>query len=182
MNERVNSAVKALISDESLLAKFQDSPSDAMRKFELLECELEAVKLGDEQSLLAHGMDPALMGGKVVAPHWFNGLFGTVARRMAAPAVLAILLALGVHAADTQTASAARANFRAGSRVRNVRTFGPSGLHNISARARTRTQVRTVRARIRTRASARAGLSQAASQLGVCKCFVSPGDGSDGTP
>jgi hypothetical protein len=179
LNERVNRAVQALLSDKSLLFEFQENPADAMRQFGLTECELDAVRLGDEQSLLDHGMDPALIGGQAVAPHWFGGLIGTVARRMAAPAVLAILLALGVHAADSQTASAARANIRAGRRISGIRIHGPSGLRRASIRARARSNVRAARAGIRARASARAGLGRALAQVGCQKCLPPPSISTD---
>jgi hypothetical protein len=155
MANRVNAAFKALMSDDSLLAKFRTDPGEALRSFELLECELDAIKSGDQQALLTHGLDPQLITGPEVAPHWFSGLLGTVARRMAAPAVIAILLALGIHAADTQPASAARASLRARTRIRQVRTFGPSGLRRASLRANVRSSARRARVRISVRAKAR---------------------------
>ncbi|NQW18357.1 MAG: hypothetical protein HQ478_12815 [Chloroflexi bacterium] len=169
MNEPLNSAVKALISDGSLLSKFRRDPAAAMRRFKLSECELDAVKSGDEQQLLAHGMTPELITGQPQAPHWFGGLLGTVARRMAAPAVLAVLLAIAVQGAAAPDANAARANKRATRRVNNIRTFGPSGLRRASVRARTRSNVRYTRAGIRKRASYRVGLQTASAQLCV-KC------------
>ena len=77
MTERINTAVTALFSDSSLLAKFKNNPEKALRSFDLLECELDAVKSGDEQALLAHGLDPQLVIGHTVTPHWFRGLLGT---------------------------------------------------------------------------------------------------------
>jgi len=179
MNERVNNAVQALIADKSLLTAFKKQPAVALKRFNLLECELDAVKRGDDEALLNHGLDPMLIDGNVSAPHWFSGLFANVSRRMAAPAVIAILLAIGIHAADTQSASAARANLRAKSHVRSAREHQPTGLKRsfkrASARARKVSNVRTAQARVRTRASARAGLSNALSQIGCERCGLTDG-------
>ncbi|NQW19912.1 MAG: hypothetical protein HQ477_04180 [Chloroflexi bacterium] len=164
MTQRINSAVKALFADDSLLAMFRKNPDKAMRRFELLDCELDAIKLGDQEALLAHGLDENLITAPVMAPHWFTGLLGTVARRMAAPAVIAVLLALSIHAADISTASAARANVRARQRIGRIRAQGPLGLRRISLRARKRTNIRAVRARVLTRHSYRVGLDTAYAQ------------------
>jgi len=163
MAKRVNAAFKALMTDDSLLARFRTDPEEAMHSFELLECELDAIKNGDQEALLTHGLDPQLINGQEVAPHWFSGLLGTVARRMAAPAVIAILLAVGIHAADTQSASAARANFRAGNRIGRVRKSGPSGLRQARSRANKRSSARRARVgkRIVTDARYRSGIDTA---------------------
>ena len=176
MNDRVNKAVRDLTTDESLLAAFKDQPTLALKSYDLLECELEAIKQGDQQALLNHGLDPMIMEGRVSAAHWFTGLFATVSRRLAAPTVIAILLALGIHAADTQSASAARTNIRARRRVRSARAHNPLGIRTFSvranARARTRSNVRAAQTDVRKRASARAGLNNALSQVGCIKCVA----------
>ena len=169
MNERVNNAVRALIADKSLLATFKKDPAAALKRFSLLECELDAIKQGDDDALLSHGLDPMLIDGNVSAPHWFSGLFATVSRRMAAPAVIAILLALGVHAVDTQSASAARANLRARTQIRSARMHKPLGLRRSSVRANARAR-RVSNVRV-AQASARAGLDNALNQVAGCdKC------------
>jgi hypothetical protein len=179
MTDRVNAAFKALLSDDLLLKSFKKNPRKALRSFELLDCELDAIKLGDERALVAHGLDAELVVERVSSPHWFAGLFGTVARRMAAPAVLAVLLALSVQAFDAPTASAARANVRAGRRVGKIRAHGPLGLRRISLRTRARLNVRAVRARVREQGSYKRGLTNAIGQVGCLKCgSLPPTDGT----
>ena len=108
MTERINKAVLALATDDSLLAKFREDPAATLQEFELLECELDAVKSGDERLLLIHGLDPEIIFRQPPSPHWFGGLVGTVARRLAAPALIALLLALAVQGSGAQTASRRR--------------------------------------------------------------------------
>jgi len=172
MTERLNSAITALMTDNSLLSRFRGDPSGALERFGLSECELDAVKSGDEQALMAHGLAPEVVVGRPHAPHWFGGLVATVARRMAAPAVLAVLLALAVQGGGIPTASAGRANVRAVRRVGSMRTDGPLGMRRASVRARARADVPAIRAGIRARASHRFGVRTASSVLGVCKCDV----------
>lgn len=170
MTERLNSAVTALMTDNSLLSRFRRDPAAAMRRFELTDCELDAVKSGDEQALLSHGLAPEMVAGQTRAPHWFSGLVGTVARRMAAPAVIAVLFALAVQGGGIQTASAGRANIRARIRVGSMRADGPLGMRRASIRARARADVSGIRAGIRARASHRYGVRTAGSRMSVCKC------------
>jgi hypothetical protein len=182
MTQRINSAVKALATDDSLLAKFRQDPAAVLLDFELLECELEAVKSGDEGMLLAHGLDPELIFGRPSPPHWIAGLVGTVSRRLAVPALIAVLLALAVQGSGIQTASAARASFRARRQIHGVRTLGPAGLRREGSRvgARARARVRSVQKRISTRARYKNGLIKAQGNVGKCvKCSTAPpSDGS----
>ena len=143
-----------------------------MRRFRLSECELDALKSGDEQALLAHGLASELITGRPQAPHWFGGLVATVARRMAAPALIAVMLALAVQSGGIPTASAGRAEARF--RMRSMRDSGPLGLRRAKGRARVRTHVEAIRARVRGRSSStyRAGIRTARAQLGDCKCTV----------
>jgi hypothetical protein len=133
MNERLNSAVTALITDSSMLSRFRRNPTVAMRQFKLSDCELDALKSGDERSLIAHGLAPELVTARPHSPHWFSGLEGTVARRMAAAALMALLLALAIQNAGSPTASAnsARAKSRVGARLSRMREHGPAGLRTI---------------------------------------------------
>ncbi|MCH8115797.1 MAG: hypothetical protein IIB25_09985 [Chloroflexi bacterium] len=172
MNKRITSAVTALITDNSLLSRFRRNPAAAMRRFRLSECELDALKSGDEQALLAHGLASELITGRPQAPHWFGGLVATVARRMAAPALIAVMLALAVQSGGIPTASAGRADARF--RMRSMRDSGPLGLRRATGRARVRTHVEAIRARVRGRSSStyRAGIRTARAQLGDCKCTV----------
>jgi hypothetical protein len=130
------------------------------------------VKSGDEQALLAHGLDPQLVIGHTVTPHWFRGLLGTVARRMATPAVIAIMLAIAVQGSNVQTASADETPNRARARIRSMRSGGPSGLGRASARASKRSGVRAIRKRIGARAlrTYRVGLNRAVAQAGCGRC------------
>lgn len=170
MNKRITSAVTALITDNSLLSRFRRNPAAAMRRFRLSECELDALKSGDEQALLAHGLASELITGRPQAPHWFGGLVATVARRMAAPALIAVILALAVQSGGIPTASAGRADVRV--RMSSMRKSGPLGLRRASGRARVRTRIKSVRARVSGRAGYRAGIRTARAQLGNCECTV----------
>ncbi len=169
MTERLNSAITALMTDDSLLSRFQRSPEAAMRRFGLSECELDAVKSGDEQQLLAHGLKPELINRRPEAPHWFGGLLGTVARRVAAPVVIAVLVAFAVQGGGISTASAARANRNAARHVSRMRTGGPVGLRTLS-RTRARRQTRWVRASVRDGARYSVGLDTALAQIRCDKC------------
>ena len=170
MNKRITSAVTALITDNSLLSRFRRNPAAAMRRFRLSECELDALKSGDEQALLAHGLASELITGQPQAPHWFGGLVATVARRMAAPALIAVMLALAVQSGGIPTASAGRANGRAVLRVRSTRLSGPAGLRRVSMRARAFPRVRAVRARVRESHRYVTGLRTASTRFVDCKC------------
>ncbi len=159
MNERVNSAVTALLSDGSLLSSFRRDPAGATRQFRLSECELDALKSGDEQSLMAHGMAHELITGKLQTPHWFGGLVGTVARRMAAPALVAILLALAVQGGGTSEVNAATGKGRAGARLRRA-----------TGRSSARSNVRMARAGVQNRRSYSVGIRMATSHVICSKC------------
>jgi len=174
MTERLNSAVTALMTDHSLLSRFRRRPVAAMRRFRLSECELDAVKSGDERRLLAHGLAPELISGRPRAPHWFGGLVGTVARRLAAPVVIAVMLALAVQAGGAPVARAGRVEARV--RMRAMRRSGPKGgpvgLRRASS-GRAGKRVQTIQRRVTRRASYGTGLSRALTRLSggdrICK-------------
>ena len=145
-----------------------------MRRFRLSECELDVLKSGDEQALLAHGLASELITGRPQAPHWFGGLVATVARRVAAPALIAVMLALAVQSGGIPTASAGRAEARF--RMRSMRVSGPLGLRRAKGRARVRTHVEAVRAKVSGREGYRVGLGTARARLVGCKCVVGTAD------
>jgi hypothetical protein len=91
--ESLNDAVERLLGDGDFLRRFRRNPERALRRYELTETEIEAVKRGDAHELLALGLDPAYVWPKapasVLAP-WLC----LNAKRLAPAAFLAAALAL----------------------------------------------------------------------------------------
>ena len=167
MNERLNSAFKAVTSDGAVLSMFRRDPAAAMRQFNLSACELDSLKSGDERLLLAHGLSPELVVDERRAPHWFGGLFATISKRVAVPAVVAVLLVLAIQNAGPAPARASRGvPDRVGVRLSRMSLEGPSGLRRASGRVGERANVRAARAMVRDRGARFRGLSSAIAQVG----------------
>jgi hypothetical protein len=91
--ETLNDAVGRLLTDGNFLRRFRRNPERTLRRYDLTETEIEAVKRGDARELLALGLDPAYVWPKVEAATLEPWLFRN-ARRLAPAAFLAAALAL----------------------------------------------------------------------------------------
>jgi hypothetical protein len=68
MNDRLNRAVERLLLDKRFLRRFRRSPEAALRPFGLTGEEIEAVKDGDAERLIALGLDPSYVWPKARPP------------------------------------------------------------------------------------------------------------------
>jgi hypothetical protein len=91
--ESLNDAVERLLTDGAFLRRFRRDPERTLRRYDLTETEIEAVKRGDARELLALGLDPAYVWPKVQTAALEPWLFQN-ARRLAPAAFLAAALAL----------------------------------------------------------------------------------------
>jgi hypothetical protein len=91
--ETLNHAVERLLTDGAFMRRFRRNPERALRRYELTETEIEAIKCGDARELLALGLDPAYVWPKAQTATLEPWLFQN-ARRLAPAAFLAAALAL----------------------------------------------------------------------------------------
>jgi hypothetical protein len=91
--ESMNDAVGRLLTDGAFLRRFRRNPERALRRYDLTETEIEAIKRGDARELLALGLDPAYVWPKAQAAALEPWLYLN-ARRLAPAAFLAAALAL----------------------------------------------------------------------------------------
>lgn len=103
MNDRLNRAVEALLSDGRLLRRFRRKPDRALRAYGLTAAEIEAVKRGDAAELLALGLDPALVWPKAPTDSVFRRWLLAHPQRLAP-----VAFAVAVIASAPAAAGAAR--------------------------------------------------------------------------
>ena len=152
-NVNLNGAVDRLIADRRFLARFRRNPGRALEGFDLSPGDVEALKRGDPDELVALGLDPRYVSPEASSFAPVQSWALRNARRLPAAALLAAaLLGVGGFAGrDAPTERARRAQRRSLARERAARATP----RHLAARATLRHQ-RVALARQGSRALRRA--------------------------
>jgi hypothetical protein len=136
MNESLNKAVGALLSDRRLVRRFRRNPERALRRFGLAPAQVDALKRGDAAELLALGVDPAYVWPKTEADAVFRRWLLLNPRRLA-PVAFAVAAIAAFPAAATAAYSARRSGPRARIAARRLarRALRPAARYGLRRRA-----------------------------------------------
>lgn len=116
-NSKLNAAVERLLRDPDFLRGFRRNPARALRRFELTGDEVEAIKRGRTEELLALGVDPAYVDPEIKELTSPDSWLIRNARLLAPAAFIAAVLAFWPTTANAKPGHAI-------SRVRILRSRG----------------------------------------------------------
>jgi|GEM_PF-2255642 hypothetical protein len=164
-NVRVTEIISRLLSEPKFMERFRKDADLALSEYDLTDAETDAIKQGDQATLLHLGMDQAIVEPKAPSRPWFASMMASHAGRLGMSAAFVLMLttaSAGVAAAAPKRAAPGRRT--AGARHVRMLVGGPSGLRRASLRAES-ARVSRVRARVGKRASFSDGVANALSHV-----------------
>lgn len=136
-NASLDRAVERLLDDARFLRRFRKDPDAALRPFQLSEREVEAVKRGDAEELVALGLDPRFVWPSLKATSGGRRWLARSGRKLA-PLAFAVAAA-ALWPGSAQAVRTAPGQRRAARRIARAASRHRSGLPRAISRARTRT-------------------------------------------